>query len=82
LKLRPVRYVRDFAGIAAPARRALFDAGIENLAQIVNWREADIAKLRGIGPSALGQLRLKLREKKLSFAEYKSESRRPNRRGV
>jgi hypothetical protein len=59
------------AGLANPARRALAGAGIQRLAQLASFSEADINHLHGIGPNALDQLRRALRERGLSFAEKK-----------
>ncbi len=54
--------------LAAPARRALEAAGIDRLEQLTTVREADIARLHGIGPNALRQLRRALAANGLSFA--------------
>jgi hypothetical protein len=58
----------DFDDLAAPARRALANAGIKTLAGLTKWKEADVAALHGMGPNALGKLRDKLKARKLSFA--------------
>ncbi|HET9160950.1 MAG TPA: hypothetical protein VFN88_10080 [Caulobacteraceae bacterium] len=58
----------EFDGLAAPARRALANAGIGSLAELAKRREADVARLHGMGPNALGKLKSKLAERKLSFA--------------
>ncbi len=58
----------DFSKLASPARRALANAGIQNLKQLAEFSEAEIRELHGIGPNALVQLRLALRAKGLSFA--------------
>jgi hypothetical protein len=47
----------DLPNIGAPARRALEGAGYTQLAQLNNVREADLLKLHGFGPKALGILR-------------------------
>ncbi|MEY4322437.1 MAG: hypothetical protein RL410_218 [Actinomycetota bacterium] len=54
-------------GIAAPARRALLNAKITKLEQLVKKSESDIAQLHGMGPSAMTVLRAALKQKKLSF---------------
>lgn len=41
------------AGLAQPALRALAAAGYSNLAQLARVREADLAKLHGMGPKAM-----------------------------
>jgi hypothetical protein len=42
----------DFDSLAAPARRALANAGIKTLAGLAKWKEADIAALHGMAPNA------------------------------
>ncbi len=63
----------DFPGIpaklAAPARRALAEAGIDTLAKLARTTEAEVAALHGIGRNALEQLRHALKENGLSFRE-------------
>lgn len=58
----------DFDSVSAPARRALAAAGFKTLADLTKVREADLAKLHGMGPNALGKLKVKLAEKGLAFA--------------
>jgi hypothetical protein len=41
------------AGLAAPARRALAEAGIETLDQLSKLSEAELRKLHGVGPNAV-----------------------------
>ncbi len=62
----------DFSKLASPARRALANAGIQNLRQLAKFSEAEIKELHGIGPNALRQLRRALAAKELSFADKKS----------
>jgi hypothetical protein len=57
--------------LSRPAQRALAGAGIQNLKQLSKFSEADIKKLHGIGPNAMGQLQAALVAKGLSFAEPK-----------
>ena len=45
------------AGLAAPARRALAEAGIQRLEQLARLTESQVKHLHGIGPNALDQLR-------------------------
>ena len=54
-------------GLAAPARRALADAGISRLEQLANMSEAQVKQLHGIGPNAMRRLHLALDAKGLSF---------------
>jgi predicted Fe-Mo cluster-binding NifX family protein len=54
-------------GVAAPARRALADAGYSHLEQLSDARESDLAALHGMGPNALKALREALAERGLSF---------------
>ena len=58
----------DFPKIGAPATRALVNAGYLRLEQLTEVTEADLAKLHGMGPKALGILRTALAERGLSFA--------------
>ncbi len=53
--------------LAAPARRALVQAGYTRLEQIAGASEGEIARLHGIGPNALEQIRGALAEIGLSF---------------
>lgn len=41
------------AGLAAPARRALADTGIQTLDQLTKLSEAELRKLHGVGPNAV-----------------------------
>lgn len=54
-------------GIAKPALRALAGAGYTKLEHLKNVKEADLAKLHGMGPKAIGILRAASNAKKLSF---------------
>jgi predicted flap endonuclease-1-like 5' DNA nuclease len=56
-------------GIGRPATRALQAAGYTRLDQLAGMREADLAKLHGVGPKALGVLRSALNERGQSFAD-------------
>ena len=55
--------------LAKPAQRALAGAGYTHLEQLTRVSEAELLKLHGMGPKALGQLREALAEKGLSFAD-------------
>ena len=57
------------ARLGQPARRALADAGIQGLAHLSQFSKAEISRLHGIGPHALGQLRLALADHGLSFRD-------------
>ena len=60
----------DFpAGIGQPATRALAAAGYTHLNQLSRVTEADLLKLHGMGPKALGIIRSALHAKGLSFAD-------------
>ena len=56
-------------GVAQPAVRALASIGITQLAQLTDHREADLAKLHGMGPKGLRILKAALSEKGLAFAK-------------
>lgn len=58
----------DLPKLAAPAQRALANAGIHSLVQLTKFSEADVKQLHGIGPNALEALRRALTENGLSFA--------------
>jgi hypothetical protein len=59
----------DFpAGLSNPARRALAGAGYIHLEQLSRVREAEIARLHGIGPNTLAKLREALAARGLAFA--------------
>lgn len=57
----------DFAGLSAPARRALANAAISQLKDLTRWSEVDLLRLHGIGPSAIPVLRAALKKAKLGF---------------
>jgi len=61
----------DFPKLAAPARRALANAGIQRLEQLTSFSEAEVKQWHGIGPNALNQLRSALKAMSLSFAGRK-----------
>ena len=59
--------------LAQPAQRTLANAGYTRLEQLAEVSEAEIARLHGIGPKALGQLRRALAERGLAFAAAPSK---------
>ena len=54
-------------GLAQPALRALAAAGLSSLDQLTKIREADLAKLHGIGPKAVELIRAALKRRGQSF---------------
>lgn len=56
------------AKIGQPARRALAGAGYSRLEQLTQVTEAELLRLHGMGPKALGQLRESLASQGLAFA--------------
>jgi hypothetical protein len=54
--------------LAAPARRALVGAGISSFDDLSAWTQADVAKLHGMGPNAMGTLTRAMSEAGCSFA--------------
>lgn len=50
----------DLPKLAAPARRALANAGLASLAQVAQRSEAQLLALHGMGPNALATLRAAL----------------------
>ena len=55
-------------GLGKPALRALDTAGYTRLEQLAQVKEADLLKLHGMGPKAIGLLRSALSAKGLAFA--------------
>jgi len=60
------------AGVSGPALRALDAAGVRSVADLTRWSEADLAKLHGMGPKALGALRSALEASGRTFRAGKS----------
>ena len=58
-------------GLSRPAQRALTNAGYRRLEQRARLNEAEVERLRGVGPKALAQLRHALDANGLSFADRK-----------
>lgn len=54
--------------IGKPAQRALHGAGYTQLEQLTHVSEAELLKLHGMGPKALGIIRSALAEKGMAFA--------------
>ncbi len=57
------------AGLSAPARRALAGAGYTGLEQLTRVGAPELLRLHGMGPKALGQLRLALAERGWTLAD-------------
>ena len=57
------------AGLSQPALRALSAAGYSRLDQLTKIKEADLLKLHGMGPKAMGLLRSALEADGRSFAD-------------
>lgn len=57
----------DFPKTSQPALRALNEAGYFGLEHLTRVSKADLSKLHGMGPKALGILEQALGEKGLSF---------------
>jgi hypothetical protein len=55
-------------GVSQPALRALAAAGYTRLDQLTKVTEAELLKLHGMGPKAVGLLRAALKARGLSFA--------------
>jgi DNA repair protein RadC len=62
--------------LAAPARRALYEAGYLRLEQLTKVSETELKQLHGIGPNAIKQLRRALGAKGLSLADEKTRKER------
>lgn len=63
-----------FPKLAAPALRALQNAGITSLDRLTKISEEELMQLHGMGPNALGKLREALKANGLSFREAKKTS--------
>ena len=57
------------AGLSKPAQRALAAAGYTRLEQLADVSEAELGRLHGMGPKAIGLLRTALAERGLAFAD-------------
>lgn len=58
-----------FAGLSAPARRALENERIKTISDLSRYSEKEILSLHGIGPSAIPKLKAALQSKGLRFRE-------------
>jgi hypothetical protein len=58
----------NFPPIGKPALRALVGAGYTRLEQLTQVTEAELLKLHGVGPKAVGILRRALEARGLAFA--------------
>ncbi|HEY2350311.1 MAG TPA: hypothetical protein VGH64_14940 [Puia sp.] len=56
-----------FAGLGAPARRALENAGINSPARLSKKTKKEILQLHGMGPSSIPKLERKLNAAGLNF---------------
>ena len=57
----------DLPKIGAPATRALANIGITTLAGVAKQSEAELARLHGMGPKALGILKQELKKQGKGF---------------
>lgn len=55
-------------GVSNPAKRALASVGVTELDQLTRFTEAELARLHGMGPKALGILRAALAERGKALA--------------
>ena len=58
----------DLPKLSAPAQRALASVGIQRLDQLTKFKESEIKKLHGLGPSTIKSLHAALKAKGLTFA--------------
>jgi hypothetical protein len=63
----------DLPKLSAPTQRALASIGIQRLDQLTKYKESDIKKLHGLGPSTIKALHVALKAKGLSFAAEKGK---------
>lgn len=61
------RLSTSFSGLGKPAQRALINSEIYTTKDLSRWTRRGVAKLHGIGPSALPKLDEALRADSLSF---------------
>jgi hypothetical protein len=54
-------------GLAAPARRALVDAGLRRLEDLAKLSEERVRSLHGIGPNALAKLKVAMKKAGVAF---------------
>lgn len=54
-------------GLAAPARRALVDAGLTRVSQLSKWKRDAVAELHGMGPNALKKIEIAMSKRGLKF---------------
>ena len=64
----------ELPDVAAPARRALAEAGIQSLQDLARQPESQVAGLHGMGPQAMTRLRAALAEHGLSFADTEADA--------
>jgi hypothetical protein len=57
----------DFPKLSAPARRALENAGYARLDQLAGVKQSELAKLHGMGPSAIRALAEALEQRGMSL---------------
>lgn len=62
-----------FAGLSAPARRALQSNGIKTLPDLAKHTESEILSFHGIGKTVIPILQKALKEKKLKFQKEKGK---------
>ena len=55
--------------LAAPARRALENAGIKSVSQLAGYSQSDLLKLHGLGPGSIPKLRSLLSARGLDFRQ-------------
>lgn len=55
------------SGVAKPAQRALANAGVASLRDLSRFSEAELSRLHGMGPKAIGVLKSALKAEGLSF---------------
>ena len=60
-----------FAGLSAPAKRALANSGIKTLEQLSKYSKEQVLQLHGMGPSSLPKLEKALLSHGLSFSKSK-----------
>ncbi len=65
----------QFPKMGAPAQRALANAGIVTLGDLARWHEADVIALHGMGPKAMLELKIFMKQHKIVFITHAEETK-------
>lgn len=65
--MTPTDPIATSVKLSKPAHRALANAGIVSFADLAQWRQADVARLHGVGPASFPELIAALAARGLGF---------------